>query len=170
MKIFPSGLKINGQCISSEELLKESCLTSNENLHMNTSNSQCDLQSLLSEFQVYHQYAISSNIIRNMKTLSNPCTILKLDLYNSSQIINETKEVNFKIVNSGEPSHVLYWYELNDETEKIEDNYGQNLNSLNQFAAISLINEKLTVSKDDNIFMGCKFENDTFHLNFKKLN
>lgn len=169
MRIFPKSLKIHGQCISSEALSKECYLTSNKNLHLNSPNTQCDLQTLLSEFQVIHQYAVNPNVLKDIKKLTNPCNILTIDLNKSNQITEISSEVDFNIIDSGVASHVLYWYELDDK--ELENSFEQNFsNSLNQFAAISLINEKIEIDQDyenKTIFMESIVKNDTFVLNYK---
>jgi hypothetical protein len=123
LRTFPGAVSLNGMCIESESLHKESQLVSDENLCIsNLKDLQClSLHELLAEYRTRHQYSLNiNNNLRNFKELTDVETILKLrpNDVNRSSRDTEIKSVHFKVKNEGKVNALLYWFELIDENSE----------------------------------------------------
>lgn len=145
-------------------LANESQLTSNKNLELDES---ADLCGILCAYNIKHIYSVQRHDVSDSKLLSENRTILKIGFNDLDSMLelSSQKTIEFDVVNSGKFTHILYWFDFAQKVQR-EDSY-----SFNQFAAFSVIDQKLVVDSriHSKIKINSFFKNSLLHLNFNQL-
>lgn len=130
-------------------------------------DESADLCSILCDYNIKHIYSVQRHDISDSEILSENRTILKIDFddLDSMLELSSQKTIEFDVVNSGKFTHILYWFDFAQRVQS-EDS-----NSFDQFAAFSVIDQKLVVDSriHSHIKINSFFKNSLFHLNFDQL-
>ena len=116
-------MSLSGIYIESEELLKETTLTSNDSLQLN-SNLNLNLKKILEEYRVSHQFAVNKAQLQNFEALTEVAKLYEIDL-RKSDFMDEFKQktIELSVNKSGKITMFLYWLDFQaimNENKRIE--------------------------------------------------